>query len=81
MTPGHPSMLPNHLEGSRLIEERQEIEAKIDGLKIVLAMALDMLPEGEVRERLHLLEQTSRQRNLRIETIAVVREFCEKWEA
>jgi hypothetical protein len=74
-------MLPNDLEGSKLTEERQDIEAKIDGLKIVLAMALDMLPEGEVRERLRLLEETSRQRNLPIKTIAVVREFCEKWEA
>jgi hypothetical protein len=81
MMPGHPSMLPTHPESSRLTEERQDTEAKIDGLKIVLAMALDMLPEGEVRERLRLLEETSRQRNLPIMTIAVVQEFCEKWEA
>jgi hypothetical protein len=63
-----------------LTEERQELEAKIDGLKIVLAMALNMLPEGEVRERLRLLEETARKQNMHTETIATVREFREKWE-
>ncbi|KQP91539.1 hypothetical protein [Methylobacterium sp. Leaf117] len=74
-------MLLIHLEGSRLNEELRDIEDKLDGLRLVLAMTLDMLPEGEVRERLHLLEETTRKKNMPTETIAVVREFCEKWEA
>ena len=71
----------DHPEDSKLTEELRDIEDKMDGLRLVLAMTLDMLPESEVRERLQLLEETARKKNMPTETIAVVREFREKWEA
>ena len=55
-------------------------DAEIGGLKIVLAVALNLLPdEQKVLARLKLMEEMARRENLDSNTIAVLREFREKF--
>lgn len=44
-------------------------------------MVMDMLPEDEVWERLHFLEDTARKQDMWPKTIEVIRSFREKWDA
>lgn len=62
-------------------DEAAALRARIEGLQIILAMVLNMLPdEAATRSRLVLLEETARQRNLDSETVSVLREFREQWD-
>jgi hypothetical protein len=59
----------------------QDLDARVDGLRIVLAMVLNMMPDhGIVRDRLRLLEETARRQNMESGTIAELREFRERFE-
>jgi len=60
-------------------DEVAELRSQIDGLKIVLAVALNILPPKDVAERLRLMEDTARQSNMQSGTIEMIREFREKW--
>lgn len=60
--------------------EVEKLRAEIGGLKIVLAVALNLLPdEQKVLARLKLMEEMARRENLDSNTIAVLREFREKF--
>ncbi|WP_207919231.1 hypothetical protein [Methylobacterium segetis] len=67
-------------EDNALTEEHQELLAKVQGLQIVLAAMMNLLPEEQVRERLRLLEDTARKQNMLSGTIEMLRDFREKWE-
>lgn len=64
-----------------LSEERQELEATIDGLRLVLSIALNALPHDHALARLQVVEAEARRKNLRSETIKVIRKFRETWES
>ena len=45
----------------------QDLDTRVDGLRIVLAMVLNMMPDhGIVRDRLRLLEETARRQNIEV---------------
>lgn len=63
-------------------DERLELIAKIDGLALVLSVALNLLPDpAQVAERLRIVEEAARQRNAMSGTVEVLRLFRESWEA
>jgi hypothetical protein len=64
----------------KMENELENLRARLDGLQIAVAIALNMLPDAEVKRRLSLLEETCRKNNGHTETIAVLREIREKWE-
>ena len=55
--------------------EIEALRAEIGGLRIVLGVALNLLDQRRVLERLDLLEKMARQQNLHSSTIAVLAEF------
>ncbi|MEY9782264.1 hypothetical protein [Sinorhizobium fredii] len=62
-------------------EELFEIQAQLDGLRLVLNIALDLVPnQREVLERLKATEAGLRKQNMLAGTIEVVRSYREIWE-
>lgn len=57
-----------------------ELQAEIHGLRLVLSIALNLLPAELVAERLLRMEQNLRSQNALSGTIEVVRSFREIWE-
>ncbi|WP_042776635.1 hypothetical protein [Sinorhizobium fredii] len=62
-------------------EELFEIQAQLDGLRLVLNIALDLVPnQREVLERLKATEAGLREQSMLAGTIEVVRSYREIWE-
>lgn len=62
-------------------DERLDLIAKIDGLTLVLSVALNLLPDpAQVAERLRIVEEAARQRNAMTGTIEILRQFRENWQ-
>jgi hypothetical protein len=60
--------------------EIEALRAEIGGLKIVIAVALNLLPdERKVLARLQLVEEMAKRQNMDSNTIQVLREFREKF--
>ena len=62
-------------------EQLTELQAELHGLRMVLTIALDLVPhQREVLDRLRAAENTLRQQNALAGTIEVVRSYREIWE-
>ncbi|RVL60718.1 hypothetical protein [Sinorhizobium meliloti] len=62
-------------------EKLLELQAELHGLRIVLTIALDLVPDQrQVLERLKAIEEDLRKQNMLAGTIAVVRSYREIWE-
>jgi hypothetical protein len=61
-------------------EAFSELQAEVRGLRAVLAVALNLLPQEVVLERLMGIEKMFRAQNMNTGAIEVVRSFREIWE-
>jgi len=61
--------------------EIEKLRAEIGGLRIVLAVALNLLPPAKVAERLKLMEDAARRDNLDSATITVLNDFAKTFAA
>ncbi len=62
-------------------EKLMELHAELHGLRMVLSIALDLVPrQQEVLERLRSAEDALRKQNALAGTIEVVRTYREIWE-
>lgn len=67
-----------------MTEEEQEaiaeLQSRIDGLQAVLGVALNLLPQEVVLDRLQLIEKSFRARNMSSGAIEVVGSFRKIWQ-
>jgi hypothetical protein len=57
-----------------------ELQAEVHGLRIVLAVALQLLPEDRVLAQLTKLEASAKAKNVESATIEVIRSYREIWQ-